>query len=411
MFKTIERTRLRTIGDLGDLRGKRVIVRVDFNVPIAGGRVVEDSRIRLTLPTIEALLATGATPILISHLKEGKSRETLAPVGEHLQQLLGKRRVQFIRERVGTPSLRRAIDGLRRGDVVLLENIRRYPGEAANDRSFARQLATLADAYVNDAFGVDHRAHASLALVPTLLPSAAGLLVEREMTVLSRLLKDPAPPFVALIGGAKISTKMAVIERLLSVADAVLLGGALVNNFYAARGYGIGASLVEASGIAAAKQLARNPKRRNLTMPLDVVVGDPAAKRPSPRVVTIGAKPHVICEQPSAILDIGPATIRAYSQQLKSAATIVWNGPMGKFEQQPFHYGSVILARLIAMRSSGKAFGVVGGGETLAILAETKMARYIDHVSSGGGAMLAFLAGEPLPGLVPLLHDRVALHH
>ncbi len=394
---------LRTINDLGDLRGKRVFVRVDFNVPIASGRLADDVRIRLTVPTIEALLAAGATPILISHLKEGKPRETLAPVAEHLEQLLGKRRVQFLRDRIGTPALARRLDALRGGSIALLENIRRYPGEVANDRSFARQLATLADAYVNDAFGVCHRAHASVALAPTLLPSAAGLLVEREVTVLSRLLEDPAPPFVALIGGAKISTKLPVIERLLGVADAVLLGGALVNNFYAARGYGVGASLVEASGIAAAKQLARNQKRRNLTMPLDVVVGDPGAKRPNPRVVTIGARPHIICEQPLAILDIGPATIRAYAQQLKSAATIVWNGPMGKFEQPPFHHGSVILARLIATRSSGRAFGVVGGGETLAILAQTEMARYIDHVSSGGGAMLAFLAGEKLPGLTPLM--------
>lgn len=394
--------KLRTIDNLGDVRGKRVLVRVDFNVPIISGCIADDTRIRLTIPTIEALLVAGATPILISHLKEGKPRETLAPVAEHLYRFFGKRRVQFIRERIGTPALVRKLAALRGGSVALLENIRRYHGEVANDRSFAKQLATLASCYVNDAFGVDHRPHASLALVPTLLPSAAGLLLEREVTVLSKLLDDPKQPFIALIGGAKISTKLPVIERLLRVADAVLLGGALVNNFLSARGYGIGLSLVEEEGIAAAKRLLRNQKLRNLTMPLDVVIGDPVARRAIPTVVAIGAKPHQICTSPLAILDIGPQTIRAYSQQLKSAATIVWNGPMGKFEQPPFHHGSVILGRLIAMRSSGKAFGIVGGGETLAILAETKMARYIDHVSSGGGAMLSFLAGEELPGLLPL---------
>lgn len=396
---------LRTINDLGDLHGKRVLTRVDFNVPIVSGRIADDTRIRLTMPTIEALLAAGAMPILISHLKEGKPRETLAPVAEHLQRSLGKRRVLFLQDRVGTPSLTRRLAALRGGSVALLENIRRYPGETANDRAFARQLAALGTAYINDAFGVCHRAHASVSALPALLPSAAGLLLEREVMVLSRLLESPASPFIALIGGAKISTKLPVIEHLLRVADAVLLGGALVNNFLSVRGYGIGASLVEGEGIEAAKRLLRSQKLRNLTMPLDVVVGDPGARRATPTVVTIGVKPHQICESPLAILDIGPQTIRAYSQQLKSAATIVWNGPMGKFEQPPFHHGSLILGRLIAMRSSGKAFGVVGGGETLAILAETKMARYIDHVSSGGGAMLSFLAGEELPGLVPLARE------
>jgi phosphoglycerate kinase len=394
--------RLRTLNDLGDLHGKRVLTRVDFNVPITSGRVTDDTRIRLTIPTIEALVAAGATPILISHLKEGKPRETLAPVAVHLQEHFGKRRVQFLRDRVGSSTLARKIHALRPGTIALLENIRRYPGETANDRAFARELASLGDAYVNDAFGVDHRAHASLATLPTLLPSAAGLLVAHEVSILSKLLEHPESPFVALIGGAKISTKLPVIEHLLPVADAVLLGGALVNNFLIVRGYDIGASLVEEEGMKAAKRLLRNPKHKNLTMPLDVVVGDPGQRRPTPHVVTIGPKPHRICDSPLAILDIGPTTIRAYSQQLRSAATIVWNGPMGKFEQPPFHYGSLILARLIAMRSSSKAFGVVGGGETLSILNRTSMMRYIDHVSSGGGAMLAFLAGEELPGLLPL---------
>jgi len=395
--------RLRTINDLGALKGKRVLMRVDFNVPMDGARIVDDTKMRLTLPTIEELLVRGASLVLCSHLGEGTARDTLESVAAHLQQLLKKQRVRFLQDRVGTSALTRQLRALRPGDVALLENIRRYPGEAKNDPTFARALAKLGDVYVNDAFGVSHRAHASLALVPTLLPSAAGLLVEREVAALSHLLDDPASPFVALMGGAKIATKAPVIERLINVADVVLLGGALASTFFAARGYGVGASLVEASGLTAAKHLLRNKKHHNIVLPIDVVVGNASGKQPEARVVPIVSKPHQVCAAPFAILDIGPATIRAYSQQLKSAATIVWNGPMGLFERPPFHHGSVILARLIATRSSGRAFGVVGGGETLAVLARTKMERYIDHVSSGGGAMLAFLAGEEMPGLVPLV--------
>lgn len=394
--------KLRTLHDLGDLKDKRVLARVDFNVALDGARIIDDTRIRLTLPTIETIRAAGGRCILISHFKEGKPKQTLAPVATHLQQLL-KTSVAFWHARVGAPALVKKIAAMRRGEVVLLENVRFAAGEEANSATFARSLASLGDVYVNDAFAVCHRAHASVATVPTLLPSAAGPLLEREVEVLSRLLDGPAAPFVALIGGAKISTKVPVIERLLDVADSVLLGGALVNNFFAARGYGVGASLVEEAGIAVAKRLLRGTKHRNLTVPIDVVVGDPSGKQKEVRVVPITPKANVICESPFAILDIGPATMRAYSQQLKSAATIVWNGPMGMFERPPFHLGSLTLARVITSRSSGRAFGVVGGGETLAILAETRMARYIDHVSSGGGAMLAFLAGEVLPGITPLV--------
>ncbi|MDO8598835.1 MAG: phosphoglycerate kinase [bacterium] len=394
---------LRTLGDLGDLKDKRVLTRVDFNVAVDGARIIDDTRIRLTLPTIAMLRSAGARCVLVSHFKEGKPKQTLAPVAAHLQELLGGQSVTFIRDRIGASSLAKKLGTMRRGDVVLLENIRFASGEEANSATFARALAQLGDVYVNDAFAVCHRAHASVATVPTLLPSAAGPLLEREVEVLSRLLDGPATPFIALIGGAKISTKVPVIERLLGVADSVLLGGALVNNFFVARGYGVGASLVEEAGIAVAKRLLRNTKRRNLTVPIDVVIGDSTGKRKEVRVVPMTPKANVICESPFAILDIGPATMRAYSQQLKSAATIVWNGPMGMFERPPFHLGSLTLARVITSRSSGRAFGVVGGGETLAILAQTRMARYIDHVSSGGGAMLAFLAGEALPGLTPLV--------
>ncbi|MFH1098832.1 MAG: phosphoglycerate kinase [Candidatus Uhrbacteria bacterium] len=397
---------LRTINDLGDLKGKRVLVRVDFNVPLARSRILDDGKIRFSLPTIERLRAAGARIILVSHRGEGAPSETLAPVVVRLRSLLGGRRPLFIRERIGTESLGTKINRLRDGDVALLENIRFYPGETKNGAAFAKQLAALADCYVNDAFAVCHRKHASVVRVATLLPSAAGLLVERETQVLTKVLDRPERPFVALMGGAKLTTKIPVIENLLGVADVILLGGALASAFLAARGYGVGASLVDLAGMRIARKLLRRSARKNLILPIDVVVaarGGSKGRSHGIRVVPIASRrSFMICGEREAILDIGPQTIRAYSQQVRSARTIVWNGPMGVFERDPFYHGSVALARMIAARSSGRAFGVVGGGETLAVLARTGMARYIDHVSSGGGAMLAFLAGEELPGLVAL---------
>lgn len=398
--------KLRTVDDFGSLRGKRVLLRVDFNVPVTKRRIMDDAKIRFALPTIERLHKAGAMIILVSHLGEGGPDESLRPVAQRLQKLLVGIHPRFLTERIGSSELVSKIAKMRPGDVVLLENIRSYSGETKNSVTFAKQLAALADVYVNDAFAVSHRAHASVARVAGLLPSAVGLLVEREVSVLSRLLKNPFPPFIALMGGAKITTKVPVIENLLAVADAVLIGGALANTFFRARGFGVGASLVDVAGFQIARRLLRKSTRRNLLLPIDVVVGDASHKRRTARVVSLDCKkPFVICGEREAILDIGPATILAYSQQLKSAATIVWNGPMGMFEHPPFHHGSIALARVIATRSSGRAFGVVGGGETLAILNATHMAKYIDHVSSGGGAMLAFLAGEKLPGLIPLLES------
>lgn len=391
-------TNLRTLKDLGSIRGSRVLVRVDFNLPIERGRVLEDTRIRRTLPTIRALQQRGAACVLVSHLSAGP-RASLTPVAAALAGHLGRSHCAFLRERIGTASLRPKLDALGPGDVALLENIRQYPGEEENSAAFAQQLATLGVAYVNDAFGVSHRAHASLVSVARLLPSAAGNLVLEEVAALDRVVSHPTAPFIALIGGAKIETKAAVLARLLARADAVLLGGVLVRPFLAARGYGIGASTLDPDALAIARRILRSSARRALVLPEDVVVGGAAGKRARPRVVPIGAKPHDLCGPKEAIYDIGPATIRAYAAHVKRAQTILWNGPMGWFERPPYHHGSVMLARTIASRSSGRAYGVVGGGETLAVLAMTKMAKYVDHVSTGGGAMLAYIAGAPMPGL------------
>jgi phosphoglycerate kinase len=396
---------LRTIADLGDLRGRRVLVRVDANVSMVGSRVRDDAKLRAVLPTIVHLREMGGRLVLMSHLGTGARGETLRPAATHLARLLGIRRSIFCSDRVGSTALARRIARLRDGDLMFLENLRRYPGEETNDAGFARNLAALGDVYVNDAFAVSHRTHASVVGVTRYVPAAAGILLLREVEVLAQLLEAPKSPCIALMGGAKITTKLPVITRLLRVADAVLVGGALVNHFLAAQGYAIGASFVELSGVSIARRLLRTSSRRKLILPVDVVVGRPKGTRASPRVVAIGAQPHTICGPREAILDIGPATIRAFSARLRSAATVVWNGPMGTFERPPFHHGSVALARVIASRSSGRAFGVVGGGETLAILALTGMARYIDHVSTGGGAMLAFLAGDRLPGLAPLVRS------
>lgn len=389
--------RLRTVADLGDLRGKRVFLRLDCNVAVDGEHIIEPTKIDRVLPTIRALLATGARLIIASHFKDGRPRETLAPVSRYMSRTLRSRSLTFERSRVGSAALDRVLARISNGRAALLENLRRYPGEAENTLVFAHALARLADVYVNDAFAVCHRSHASVAVLPTLLPSAAGPLVLQEVEILSRLIERPRSPFIAVIGGAKISTKIGVLRRLSAHADEVLLGGALATTCLAARGYGVGSSLIDAEGLALASRLFRTTRRRNISLPIDVVVA--GSEGSAPRIVEVGAKPHVVCESSEAILDIGPATILAYSQLVRTAATIVWNGPLGQFEREPFHHGSVMIGRAIASRSSGRAFGVVGGGETLAVLARTRMERYIDHVSTGGGAMLALLAGERMPGL------------
>ncbi|MDO8463399.1 MAG: phosphoglycerate kinase [bacterium] len=386
---------------LGPLRGARVLCRIDANVPMDGTRVMDDTKLTLTLPTIQYLRREGAAVVLLSHLGSGRPRETLAPAAERLSTLLGTT-VRLLRGRIGTTALITALAELKPREVVMLENLRRYRGEQDNDPTFARAIAALGTHYIFDAFGVAHRSHASVVGVPALLPSAAGALVEREMEAMERL-RDGASPFVALLGGAKITTKAPAIARILTVADRVLLGGALATQFFVERGYEVGDSLVEAEGVAIAANLRKSKRFRNVMLPLDVVVGDPRIGARSAHVVLVQSQPHRIATGREQVLDIGPQTIRAYAEQLKAAKTILWNGPLGMFEEEPYHHGSIILARVVASRASGRAFGVVGGGETLAVLARTRMERFIDHISSGGGAMLAYLAADgKIPGILAL---------
>ena len=376
------------------------MIRVDFNVPMAKGKVGDTTRIRAAVPTIEHLIKGGAKIILMSHLGDPggkrKSALNLKPVGAALGKLLGKR-VTVLGDCIGQ-KVENKINRMKDGEIVLLENLRFHAGEEKNDMKFAKGLASLADLYVNDAFAAAHRAHASIAGVPKLLPSYAGLLMEKEFSVLGGLLARPKKPFVALIGGVKISTKIGVIDNLLKKVNRLLLGGALVNNFFKAAGYNIGASIFEPKELKTAKKFLKNKK---IILPVDFVVGDFRGKKAWVEVVP--PKPTVLCKKPYAILDIGPETIKKYAQIIRRAQTLVWNGPMGYFEIPKYSHGSVALGQLVAARSKGKVFGVVGGGETISAVEKTGMSDYVDHISTGGGAMLEFLEGKILPGIKPLL--------
>jgi phosphoglycerate kinase len=392
---------LRTIGKGSGLRGKRVLLRVDFNIPAPkGGKIGsdDDMRIRAALPTIERLRASGAKLILVSHLgrPDGKAVRalSLAPVAAHLASVLGTD-VRFVKDDLRKAGkVERSLADLAPGGVAMLENIRFYPEEEKNGARFAKRLASLADVYVSDAFAACHRAHASTVGVAKYLPAYAGLLVEGEVRHLGRLLNRPKRPFVILLGGAKVSTKLPTLVNLLRIADRVLLGGGIANGFLAAKGLRLGKTKVDPADVRAAKKLLGDPK---IVLPADLLVsrktdGSAPARAVSPDGVMAG----------EYVLDVGTSAIREFAAALKKAKTIVWNGPLGKFEIKKFSHGSVALGRVIAARSSGNAFGVVGGGETVACLALTGMAEHIDHVSTGGGAMLEFLSGKTLPGIAVL---------
>lgn len=396
--------RLKTFSEIKNLKGKRVLVRVDFNVPLkkSGGKIVvaDDTRIRAAVPTIKYLLGQGAKVILASHLGDpgGKVKKDLSlkPVGAALAKIL-KMKGSAPTDWEGRKGLKK-IDAMKTGEVMLLENLRFDQGEEKNDAKFAAGLASLADIYVNDAFAAAHRAHASISGVPKFLPSYAGLLMEKEINILSGLLAKPKKPFAALIGGAKISTKISVIANLLKKVNSLLLGGALVNNFLAAAGYGIGSSVFEKKELKTAKKFLKNKK---IVFPVDFVVGDFKGKKVW--VVNVPRRKTALCKKPYAILDIGPETIKKYAGIIRKSQTIVWNGPMGYFEIPKYSHGTVALGQLIAARSKGKVFGVIGGGETIEAVGKTGMSEYIDHISTGGGAMLEFLEGKILPGIKPLL--------
>jgi 3-phosphoglycerate kinase len=392
---------LPTLKQFKSLKGKRVLLRVDLNVPMTkDGKIApeDEQRIREVLPTVGRLSKGGAKVILLSHFgrPEGwDKRLSLAYVAKRLSALLGKKALFVTDSLEDDDAVEKKLASMGNGDVAMLENIRFYKGEEKNGVFFARRLARLGDLYVNDAFAVSHRDAASTVGLARLLPSAAGLLMEKEVANLSKLFGEPGRPFVVLMGGAKVSSKLPTLTYLLKIADAVLIGGGMANAFFRAKGHDVGRSEVSREDVVLAKKLLTNKK---LVLPSDVLVTTSLAGKADVRV----SSPDGI-RKGEYVVDIGTQTMRDYAYTLKQAQTIVWNGPVGLFEIKKFSYGSTILGRVIAARSTGRAYGVVGGGETVACLALTGMAEYVDHVSTGGGAMLDFLAGKTLPGLKALL--------
>jgi phosphoglycerate kinase len=390
-----------TVRDV-DVEGKRVFLRADLNVPLDDGRITDDTRIRASLPTIVNLLERGASVILASHLGRPKGKVNdalrLRPVAERLSQLLG-RPVRMTGDALG-PGVQVAVDKLRPGDLLLLENLRFHAAEEANDPEFAKELASLADVYVDDAFGAAHRAHASTEGITHLLPAVAGLLMEREVDALSRLLQKPAKPFHAVIGGAKVSGKLEVLEALLGRCQAILVGGGMANTFLAARGLTLGASLVEEDQLRNAERILTEARRKRvrLMLPTDAVIAPQIHHRAKTATVSIDAVP-----KDQMVVDIGPETITAFTEHLQKAKTVFWNGPMGVFEMPQMAAGTNAIARALAARASKGTVVIVGGGDSVAAVEQLGLTERMTHVSTGGGASLEFLEGKTLPGVAALL--------
>ena len=393
----------KTVRDLTDaeLRGRRALVRVDFNVPLdTSGQVGDDTRIRAALPTLQYLVGRGAKVILLSHLGRPKAapeaRYSLEPVAARLTALLPGVHVEFC-ETTDTDDAVQATERLPDGGVLLLENTRFLPGEETNDERLARELAKLGDVYVNDAFGAAHRAHASTEGVATFVrPAVAGLLMEKELAYLGSALANPQRPFVAILGGAKISGKLDVIAQLLPKVDRLLIGGAMANTFFRAMGLETGKSLVEPDRVDLARELTQTAGAR-LELPVDAMVAPALTSDAAAHIVARDAIPA-----DEAMFDVGPETVRLFGEAVRSARTVLWNGPMGVFETPPFDAGTLGIAHALADATRAGATTIVGGGDSAAAIAHAGLDAEVTHVSTGGGASLEFLEGKTLPGVAAL---------
>jgi len=383
------------------LKSQRVLVRVDFNVPLDDQRrITDDMRLVESLPTIRKILSEGGRAILMSHLGRPKGKPkpefSLKPVADQLSSLLGKP-VQFAQECVGAKT-RETVQALNDGECLLLENLRFHTEEEANDPVFAKELASLGDVYVNDAFGTAHRAHASTEGVTHYLqPCAAGYLIQKELEYLGAAIGKPARPYVAILGGAKISGKIDVIQNLMTKVDALLIGGGMMFTFYKAQGFEIGKSLLEEDKIELARKILGGPQGKKVILPVDCVVGEKFENATATRTVDAGAIPGDWMG-----LDIGPKTIELFSREIRKAKTVVWNGPMGVFEMEKFAVGTKALASALAEATKGGTVTIVGGGDSAAAIAQAGLGKAVSHVSTGGGASLELLEGKVLPGIAAL---------
>lgn len=381
-----------------EVAGKKVFVRVDFNVPLENGKITDDTRIRETLPTIKFLIEKGAKVILASHLGRPKGAVVeelrLTPVAERLSELLGKP-VAKANEAIGDAVKAQAAE-LKDGDVLLLENVRFYAGEEKNDPELAKAFAELADLYVNDAFGAAHRAHASTEGIAHHLPAVSGLLMEKELDVLGKALNNPERPFTAIVGGSKVKDKIDVINKMLEIADNIIIGGGLSYTFFKAQGHEIGKSLVDNEKLDLALSFIQKAKDlgKNFLIPVDVIVADDFSKDANTKAVNIDSIPA-----DWEGIDIGPKTREIYADVIKNSKLVVWNGPMGVFEIEPFSHGTQAVARACA---ETEGYTVIGGGDSAAAAEKFGLADKMDHISTGGGASLEFMEGKALPGVVAL---------